>query len=154
MTTTSVPNPTIARISEAAGLLARALHEIRMAVIAEESGAVDPAVVELLNAVKGSIWAALGTEKNQGIMDLLGMRLIDNWLDAAFLDGHYDGIAIYRFDGEPCPIFSARELSDDDGVSYWHFSEQTAAAHLIQKCGARPGQPFEPIDKTRTGTGA
>lgn len=130
----------------AVAALTDALHNLSLVEIdyAEE---LDEREGSLIASVKQAILQALGTNERMGLSDLLGMRAIDGWIDAAVFDGAYGDYAVYRYDAEGGPIYSSPAVAYETGegisVSFWFRSTEPLIAMLVHRLGALPHLPYQ-----------
>lgn len=85
-----------------------------------------------------------GDSEKTGLMDLIGMRVFEGWLEKAKKDGTYADLNVYRYDTEEfVSLYSVRELIDKEtGFSFWHLSLDNLRAHMVAELRVPDRLPY------------
>jgi hypothetical protein len=142
MSTTIMPTEIEEDLVVAVSMVTRALGALQKV---EQSGRLpggeQGAAQQTLAYARGHIAQALGVGESEylGLVDLVGMRVFNGWIDAATIDGTYAGMTVYRYDTkDQQSLYSVKELLDpDNGFSFWHNRVENLAAHLVAQFRVR-----------------
>ncbi len=118
----------------------------RLLASPELPGGTDGEIAQILLYSRNHLREALGFGEGPfaGLIDIIGMRIFENWADTAVVDGTYGGITVYRYDPDAdYSLYSAKELIDKaTGHSFWHRRVENLRTHLVSALGVSDKAPY------------